>query len=285
MVVYFVIALVALLIILTPFIGYDAFGSFVGNFTNKKSTITVIDASGESGYQQNGEFYDYDLVIRATLQIKPRVQNEINVVPVIIFKDQFSVANEFLVSPNDEILEIPLMAVIKSDYPPLTEDSSPQLVFKKNQDYVVRAGTGVFKVGMSELSSTLKFEGILPVQHCTARFRAECENLEKFHLIRNSDLLFACEEGFSEECSNTVKLCSGFVTVTLRNADCQEKRATVDIEAEGTIEWEPKDRAAVLFFRKSNCIELQKDVSKWIGSCTEDFLGSTQRTDINYRAS
>lgn len=275
---YFLMAIIALAVILAIFFVYNSYGSLVGNLTQTRTIFTVASANGEADMQQVGESYEYTLRISPDIQVNHEPKDYMNVVSVVRFKGRHARATEFPLPRGEKRIQPQIEATIKSPYPPLSDGSQGTNTFVEGQEYVIRSGSGgVFKVGMTEIKQKYSIFDPLKLPECAASFAAECKDL-----IQYANDLLVCEEGFDHECSRKLELCGGSVTITLIGPPTRVcETADADITAEGGKEWQAPETATISFFEKSGCTELIKNAGSLLSSCPGNLLGS-YKANFNY---
>ena len=275
---YFLMALIALLVILAIFFGYNSYGSLVGNLTQTRTIFTVVSANGEADMQQIGESYEYTLRISPDIQANPEPKEDMNVISVVRFKGRHTRATEFSLPRGEKRIQPQIEATIKSAYPPLRDGSPGINTFIEGQEYVIRTDSGgVFTVGMTEIKQKYSIFDPLKLPECAATFMAECKDL-----IQYANDLLVCEEGFDHKCSRKLELCGGSVTITLKGPPTRVcETADVDIAAEGGEDWQASETVTISFFEKSDCTELIKNAGSLLSSCPGNLLGS-YKANFNY---
>ncbi len=269
-VLYFILASLGLLVLISLLTGQNLFAAVVTNMTQQRTSIDVLKASGTNEPEQNGEFYNYLVKINADLDVSPEPKQDIPVVSVFYFKDKYERGSEFTISAGEKRLSVPLEANILSRSPPLSEETvGDEKTFNEGQDYLFYVGRGVFKIGMHDIH----LEGLPWGMECVTKFRVECRDM-----LQYTGKLKSCENDIDKDCITTVQLCDGSVTIKATELDCKESTATVDVDAEGDVEWDAPEYAVISFFERSGCTDTIRDLSLLKGACSNDFLGSERVT-------
>lgn len=277
----FIIAFIALAILLTLVFNNNSYASVAGNITSSRVIFTIPDdeqvqggqaASGEVHVAQAGDFYDYTLRINPSAQVNPKSKEDIIVIPVVRFKNEIAEGDGFPLSAGEELVQPQIEVKVTSPQPPLTEGANGENIFSNGQEYIFRSqDTGVFTVKLTELKK--KYSIFHPFEvKCSASFMASCRTLTQFA----NDLLECTNDVIDKKCSNKLSLCDGSVTIIFKQKnDC--KNIAVDVQVEGGKDWIPLEQAYVSFFRKSECTD-SIPVKEWATSCNtekgNDFLGS-----------
>ena len=274
----FILALVALYLLFVLF-----GGGWLNAQTNKPSPI--IDVLGyelKIGPPIASGDYFYTIKINGSIHYKGN--ESADVIPVVKFKgistkayvtEKEKKSDFFSVSENAKD-SIKLDAKITSNEPPIKDSNMPNTINEKDSYvFTTSKNSGKFIVKLESVETEKIVKDIeKPFGKCEATFTIECR--DDFREIN----LKSCKDN-EEECDKYVVICDGSVHIKTDELNCDEKTATLSVQAYDGRYFDVKESAYLSFWKKTECTERFNALEELLEFCTDDFLsGETLETDL-----
>ena len=217
------------------------------------------------------------------------IQDSIEVVPIIWFKDGVSRGSPFMLNKKNMIEntqghDIPIMLSIMTKEPPFQRISSNVMdgLVKENEGFILGSyEKGDFLVKSEKYEKSILRRAASFLGACNLAFQVRCGSEIKTMVINEEK--DCIESGAGVKCVENLAVCGGGVEIEMpEKPDCEERRNRVMISVRGGVDSEEKsfEEVYISFWRNSECIKKESDYLRLTGLCGLDKLSGLYTYEV-----